>query len=200
VFSPVGYATHYHTDWVAPNWSSEMDKLVELHSHLFFRWRGWWGQPRAFRGFYAGPEVLDPRVLKLARVGQSAEGKLDNRLEAVRNEDAPGLVPTMVNLSPPPGGNVVKVSDNALGTYLLQLDPAAYPGGYAVAAWNICKGRSPCRVLGWRNPANVPVALPLKGDWRSTLSFSFERSAANVEAAYWNCHEIMRANPTQCLP
>jgi hypothetical protein len=48
VYKPVGYATHYHTDWVVPYWQSSLDKIAAVHSHLFFRWAGWWGTPPAF--------------------------------------------------------------------------------------------------------------------------------------------------------
>ncbi len=34
----VGMATHYHTDWVVPYWSSSLDKITSIHTHLFFRW------------------------------------------------------------------------------------------------------------------------------------------------------------------
>ena len=30
VFAPVGNATHYHTDWVVPYWSSSLDKIVAV--------------------------------------------------------------------------------------------------------------------------------------------------------------------------
>ena len=35
----VGLATHYHTDWVVPNWSGSLDKIAQIGSHLFFRFR-----------------------------------------------------------------------------------------------------------------------------------------------------------------
>jgi hypothetical protein len=37
VFAAVGTATHYHTDWVAPYWSGSLDKLAQVHSHIFYR-------------------------------------------------------------------------------------------------------------------------------------------------------------------
>ncbi|MEG8031015.1 cell wall hydrolase [Sphingomonas aurantiaca] len=46
VFKQVGYATHYHTDWVVPYWQSSLDKITAVNTHLFFRWSGWWGTPR----------------------------------------------------------------------------------------------------------------------------------------------------------
>ena len=38
----VGLATHFHTDWVIPYWSASLDKLTEVRTHLFFRWKGYW--------------------------------------------------------------------------------------------------------------------------------------------------------------
>ncbi|MBK6297661.1 MAG: cell wall hydrolase [Sphingomonadales bacterium] len=35
VDSSVGLATHYHTDWVVPNWSGSLDKIARVGSHLF---------------------------------------------------------------------------------------------------------------------------------------------------------------------
>ncbi len=66
VFKLVGNATHYHTDWVVPYWSDTLDKLVEVHSHLFYRWRGDWGRAAAFTRQPGGAEQLDPRIARLA--------------------------------------------------------------------------------------------------------------------------------------
>lgn len=54
VFKPVGLATHYHTDWVYPYWSPELDKLAKIETHLFFRWPGFWGTKSAFSAAYRG--------------------------------------------------------------------------------------------------------------------------------------------------
>ncbi|MEC3909832.1 cell wall hydrolase [Sphingobium sp. CR2-8] len=37
VFGGVGLATHYHTDWVVPYWSSSLEKIAQVGTHLFFR-------------------------------------------------------------------------------------------------------------------------------------------------------------------
>src|SRR3954465_8884442 len=63
VYGKVGYATHYHTDWVVPYWSASLDKVSAVKTHLFFRWTGWWGTPAAFlrsvSGFEPGIAALD---------------------------------------------------------------------------------------------------------------------------------------------
>ncbi len=57
VHAPVGWATHYHTDWVVPYWASSLSKAAKVGTHIFYRWTGGWGRPGAFRGRYAGAET-----------------------------------------------------------------------------------------------------------------------------------------------
>ncbi|HEY0113498.1 MAG TPA: cell wall hydrolase [Allosphingosinicella sp.] len=56
VYAPVGWATHYHTNWVVPYWSSSLTKLANVGTHIFYRWEGGWGRPQAFRFNAAGSE------------------------------------------------------------------------------------------------------------------------------------------------
>ncbi|WP_293884094.1 cell wall hydrolase [Sphingomonas sp.] len=58
VFAPVGWATHYHTDWVAPYWSNTLVKTVQIGAHIFYRWQGRWGTPPAFTARYASAEPV----------------------------------------------------------------------------------------------------------------------------------------------
>ena len=70
VFAQVGYATHYHTDWVVPYWSASLDKVAEVHTHLFFRWTGWWGTPPAFRRAVSDAEPAIPKLAALSPVAR----------------------------------------------------------------------------------------------------------------------------------
>jgi hypothetical protein len=56
VFSPVGWATHYHANYVVPYWASTMAKNAIVGAHLFYRWAGGWGKPAAFVQRYARRE------------------------------------------------------------------------------------------------------------------------------------------------
>ncbi len=53
----VGNATHYHTVFVAPYWMPGLVKITRIGAHIFYRWDGSWGAPRAFAGEYAGDEA-----------------------------------------------------------------------------------------------------------------------------------------------
>jgi spore germination cell wall hydrolase CwlJ-like protein len=48
VYAPIGYATHYHTVDVRPYWSSSLTMIGLVGEHIFYRWRGRAGEPRAF--------------------------------------------------------------------------------------------------------------------------------------------------------
>jgi hypothetical protein len=58
VFAPVGLATHYHTTAIHPWWADSMARAVTIGSHIFYRWRGEWGDPLAFRRPYVGGEAV----------------------------------------------------------------------------------------------------------------------------------------------
>jgi len=56
VYAPVGYATHYHANYVVPYWASTLAKSAIVGAHIFYRWAGSWGQPAAFVKAYGGHE------------------------------------------------------------------------------------------------------------------------------------------------
>lgn len=39
VYTPVGRATHYHTDWLVPYWRSSLVKVATVESHIFYQRR-----------------------------------------------------------------------------------------------------------------------------------------------------------------
>ena len=67
VYAPVGYATHYHADYVVPYWAPTLAKNAVVGAHIFYRWAGGWGRPAAFAKNYPGREP-DARALRDAAV------------------------------------------------------------------------------------------------------------------------------------
>jgi hypothetical protein len=55
----VGTATHYHADYVHPWWSPTLNKLTQIGAHIFYRWKGVYGETAAFNQTYSGHE---PRI------------------------------------------------------------------------------------------------------------------------------------------
>jgi hypothetical protein len=58
----VGEATHYHAIYVVPYWESGLIKVVQIGSHVFYRWPGPLGMPATFQDNYAGLEAPPPAV------------------------------------------------------------------------------------------------------------------------------------------
>jgi spore germination cell wall hydrolase CwlJ-like protein len=70
VFAPVGWATHYHADYVVPYWASTLAKNAVVGAHIFYHWAGEWGQPAIFTKAYAANE---PNALGLRNAALAAE-------------------------------------------------------------------------------------------------------------------------------
>lgn len=62
VSARVGTATHYHADYVHPWWAPTLNKLTQIGAHIFYRWKGVYGEPEAFRQVYSGREPLIDEV------------------------------------------------------------------------------------------------------------------------------------------
>lgn len=58
VYAPVGWATHYHADYVVPYWAQSLQKLATIGHHIFYRWSGAAGERGSFTSGYAGAEPL----------------------------------------------------------------------------------------------------------------------------------------------
>ena len=59
VYGPVGVATHYHTTAIRPWWAPSLRRAVTVGSHIFYRWRGDWGDPKSFRRPYHAAEGVE---------------------------------------------------------------------------------------------------------------------------------------------
>jgi spore germination cell wall hydrolase CwlJ-like protein len=70
VYAPVGWATHYHADYVVPYWASTLAKNAVVGAHIFYHWAGEWGQPAIFSKAYAGRE---PNAVGLRNAALAAE-------------------------------------------------------------------------------------------------------------------------------
>ena len=92
VYAPVGWATHYHADYVVPYWASTMAKNAVVGAHLFYRWAGGWGQPQVFSRHYAGHE---PSAQALKSAALAAVHVIGNQHGSVAAaiRDIPGAEP-----------------------------------------------------------------------------------------------------------
>lgn len=211
----VGLATHYHTDWVVPNWSGSLDKIAQVGTHLFFRFRGFWGQRAAMRRPPGAPEPAIAKLAALSPAHASAEGTafvmpkpndadilaLVDRLQkqaANHQLGVPVPVPQPAGGAPSLKGNSLAVSDLDKGLFGLTLDLNRAPGSYALVAKALCGERTRCTVLGWRrgtSPANMAEFRTKRG----SALFSYQLAGKAPEKSLWDCREMPRA-PEQCMP
>ncbi|WP_342585524.1 cell wall hydrolase [Sphingomonas endophytica] len=187
VFAKVGYATHYHTDWVVPYWSASLDKLAEVHTHLFFRWTGWWGTPPAFRRAVSSDEPVIPNLAAISPAHRLA-GALDEAAGA------------MAAAAPLTGAPIVAATPVAgePDSFAVALDglPERYPDVAKVA----CGMRSRCKFLGWTDKAMVPKSAGTTPQQMTAMSFSYFRDReVGLERELWNCREFPRTGPGLCM-
>ena len=145
VDKPVGYATHYHTDWVVPYWQSSLDKIAAVHTHLFFRWTGWWGTPPAFNRARLVGRTGDRRARRLfgraqrpARALAAGAGRDGGgRSRRTRSAAAPRRRPTQ------------QLPDDARPPHVARrLSPRSRRGRAAT--------RDYCKVMGWTDRTKPP--------------------------------------------
>jgi spore germination cell wall hydrolase CwlJ-like protein len=200
VYKPVGHATHYHTDWVVPYWSSSLDKITKVGTHLFFRWTGWWGTPPAFNRRPSPSEPVVSKIAYLSPVHGAAAGGAPLLLPEGTDEAAaletiaaaPPVAPTV----PLPDPELTPDRDSFLMTLPANIPPQLWPA----LANKTCGDRVYCKVLGWTDAAKTPTRLPLNTGQIAGMSFSYLRDRqANVERRLWNCRETKRPVPAQCM-
>ncbi|MGY2735760.1 cell wall hydrolase [Sphingomonas sp. UYP23] len=188
VFPLVGYATHYHTNWVVPYWQSSLDKIAAVGTHLFFRWSGWWGTPAAFNRHVSSDE---PAIAQLAAYSDAHRDGVELAVGQVAGAMFDPIA-SKTALPPPLAGDG--------NSFLIALDDALSPDGYAVMAQRTCGDRAYCKVMGWSDPAKVSATLPLKPAQIASLSFSYLRDRQHgYDKSLWNCREFRRPSPTQCM-
>ena len=198
VFNQVGYATHYHTDWVVPYWQSSLDKITAVHTHLFFRWSGWWGTPAAFGRH---PDPIEPVIAQLASLSDAHKtGAAYDEAQAALAEAsaAMGFVNAADSIDAGIDGASAPNIDN--DTIVVVFPRGQSPDALATTAVQACGSRSFCRYMAWLDGTKVPTSLPLDTAQMASLTFSYLRDRSNgYERALWNCREYKRPDPSQCL-
>lgn len=100
IYAPVGWATHYHADYVVPYWASSMAKNAVVGAHLFYRWAGNWGQPAVFSKAYTGhePNAAALRTAALAVphiVPVYGQSQMAKAIEEIPGAEALKLAPSL---------------------------------------------------------------------------------------------------------
>ena len=176
----VGLATHYHTDWVHPVWSAQMEKIARVHTHLFLRWKGAWGSAKAFSRRYGGNEPNIARLAAISPAHLAVPGDLSG-------DDANAALAGIPDLAP--GGKAAL--DAVSGKVRFALSPQRNANVQAMVALDLCEDRAACEIVGVLEGggANAPVV------------FHYERDRAkNIERSRWDCRKFKRPVISHCMP
>lgn len=216
----VGLATHFHTDWVVPYWSAGLVKMTNVRTHLFFRWDGFWGTPRAFLQAPAAREphiramasrfpLHDDSVIDMADRDASQTRAASASRAITDREPLAGELPGSRRVSPTgPRTGSRRASSTAPGlpsldqSTLRRLDPAAgaQPGRWALDAVALCAGKQVCKVAGWSDPRTAPQGLGRADITAAPPDLVFVKVARDRrEQAHWNCDRWPRASTSRCL-
>ena len=106
VYAPVGYATHYHANYVVPVWAQTLSKNAIVGAHIFYRWAGGWGRPGAFTKSYSGRE---PNAIALRNAALAAEAATANQRSSEEAELL-GAIPGAELKNAPPGRVSVRLN------------------------------------------------------------------------------------------
>jgi spore germination cell wall hydrolase CwlJ-like protein len=200
VFKAVGYATHYHTDWVVPYWSGSLDKITAVGTHLFFRWRGWWGTPPAFRFGRDGGEPAIGKIAQLS-IAHRAGDPGAPFLALGENADALAAHPERVGMDAigktVAGVRLISVADAR--SFLVELPRGSAPDSWPALARTFCAGRIQCRIMGWV-AGEAPKEVPLTLAAMAAMRFSYIHDATSgLQKALWNCARTPRAAKAECM-
>ncbi|MBB6123643.1 cell wall hydrolase [Sphingobium subterraneum] len=202
----VGYATHYHTDWVVPYWNTSLDKITEVHTHLFYRWQGWWGTPPAFRRSLPG---VEPRVPMIARLSPVHEKGGDDAVtidpaappsavEAIAH--APIRFVAGANASSLMAGLHVIATSPADDAFIVTVSPGIATKAYRDVATLVCSGRPACRVMAWPDGPGVPTGFPIEPGLLSGMIFSYMHDMENgLQRMLWNCTLLPQPDNRMCM-
>ncbi len=207
----VGYATHYHTDWVVPYWSSSLEKIAEVHSHLFFRWPGWWGTPGAF---LRRTEQTEPRIGLIAFLSPAHKDSEETTAAfplstpKALNDNAQTLARGPILFSGKAtnsGANVASsvhlvATSPAQDAFIVQIAGAIREADYLATAQTLCSGRVRCRVMGWGADSPAPQQFPIANGYLSSMLFSYIHDAGTgLQRLLWNCNILVQDNPRNCM-
>ena len=198
VDSSVGSATHYHADYVLPFWSGRLRKIAVVGAHIFYRFPGAAGASRAMA---AGGGRQEMRAGQLSRLSPfhsgavaaagSAEALLDPQALSFSAVEIPDALSNGLSARHPGYSPAMHMSTPS---------DVQQPGRWAVDALRACSGKDECQVALYSTGDQVSANYRLAPTDRGKPLFLFVRDGVSgTEIALWNCEQISRPTPSECL-
>jgi spore germination cell wall hydrolase CwlJ-like protein len=211
VFKPVGWSTHYHTDWVVPYWSASVEKTAAVGTHLFFRWRGKSSDPSAFRQLHPGSEPIEPAMSRLSLVHHEGISEAAGMADLIVSQ-TPTIPPSATDqaastalpqfaFDPATHGFRLSGYEAKSNSYAIQVARDTVAGRLALMALELCRQRpdAPCSVYG-----SSSSTIVLNASGRPTKSsdaefYYYRDKSRGRERVLWNCIVWKRPEVSQCL-
>ncbi len=153
VYAPVGYATHYHANYVVPVWAQTLSKNAIVGAHIFYRWAGGWGRPGAFTKSYSGRE---PNSLALRDAALAAEAATAN-LATSEQAEALAAIPGAELKNAPAGRVAMRINLEAARKAAIEAPHEEYAKKFD-ASDNLKWTLSDDSVAPDEKPLGVPVS------------------------------------------
>jgi spore germination cell wall hydrolase CwlJ-like protein len=189
----VGQATHFHADYVAPQWSSQLEPLAQVGAHIFYRWPGKRG--RLLGSSVHTPEVagilppeldIDPTGFGSIADTPSAVPSIQSEIEALSSLPAAMAAPAS-----PPGTRKAMLPEVAA------TDQADLGALDALAG---CEGGSACQVSGYGSDGQLDSnrSTPTEAGDRPDVVDSRD-PILKMDVPLWDCEQPTRPNAEVCL-
>ncbi|MEG8022306.1 hypothetical protein [Sphingomonas aerolata] len=82
----------------------------------------------------------------------------------------------------------------------MTFSPGVLPNAYPTLATIACGDRAFCRFMAWADKTKAATSTPLTPAQSAAITFSYLRDrSADYEKALWNCQQVRRPDPTQCM-
>ena len=194
VYAAVGTATHYHTDWVYPSWSPQLQKIAQVETHLFYRWPGDWGTTKSWQGYHGGEASF-----AVLMAGPSLVVEASGSPDLADADASVAIAPLPADTPKVSGGQVVMRLPSGKANFVV-VNPRAGALSALAMAKTLCTADGTCRVMGWSSRAQIPAAFPVPRTARETLQFSYSRDPGGAEIVLYNCDSFKGLAREQCIP
>lgn len=209
VFVPVGYATHYHTDWVVPYWSATLDKLVAIQTHIFYRFPGTTAHVRAYN---FNDRASEPLIAMLSAVSAAHRAPLlpmkidalhdifnDSESDRVAFQSATvGLKEETIDHEIPDVKVIARLEKSNI--FILQLPDDLDSARFAEVGRKLCKAYNECSIMAWKGDGHAPSSFPLPKGAISTMAFNYVQDSKNgSHRSFWNCNIFPVPDGGRCI-
>lgn len=189
----VRQSTHFHANYVAPWWSSQLERISTVGAHIFYRWPGARGKLARQDQPTAGEEGLPPRPGLPAAMQMTVD-------ETLYSESGYLKVRSHPPASGAAGAATAQPSPQS-ATMFITVDQHSPGGRWALSALGKCTGKESCQVVAYGQADQAGRNSALSAALRERPLFLFIRDkASGMDVALWDCERTPRANASQCLP